>query len=284
MNFLKRPSGTGTGSSPMPQTGRKDEGADADLAGEDGERPAWTRGFMKDLLDQFKEAWSEEMQSHRQEVQREMKEVVDRVEKVEAMIKDDVVKKEDLKQEVEKVAEARLANAGRGLGSGEGTVEWDRKNEMVFGGFPQDTPRKDIIETIQAQLARAGLEGVEVFTLGKYASVGIMKFAEGGKRRWKLWLAANDGLPKPHWSQDNLSLEERMRRQKLGKVKAAIGEKCAEDALQVEVLYRRGIVKYRKEIIAKYTGDALELAGAALEVKDRIEEMWKEVESKALNH
>ena len=172
---------------------------------------------------------------------------------------------------------------GSTMGWGTGTIgvgaEINRKMEMVFGGFARDTPRKEIIECIRGFIDQAGVAGVEVFTLRKYASTGIMKFIDmDGKRRWKMWLAAHGGLPDPYWTGDNHTKEERERRRKVGKVKAAICKRDPKGAgLHVDVDYDTCIVRYRRDIIAKFNGDELELLGAALEVKEDIEKMIKEM-------
>ena len=53
---------------------------------------AWTTQFMKNLVATFKEEWGKEMKAHKEEVQQEMKQDAEKLEKVER----DMLKKSQL--------------------------------------------------------------------------------------------------------------------------------------------------------------------------------------------
>jgi len=148
---------------------------------------------------------------------------------------------------------------------------------MVIGGFPRDTPRADICEKINQILQEAEVTAKEVFTFEKYGSMGVANFGTGEvKKKFKKFLAdakakrffhrGDDGL----WAGDNMGKDERFKRRSMGKVKKAIHEVLGE-VLEIDVDYKRCVVRHQKEIVAKYDElGTLLFTGAAWDSRERV--------------
>ena len=207
------------------------------------------------------------------------------------MIKEDMVKKEDLGQAVKREVEVQLSKgspmAMAGGRQGGGDLAEKRMLEMVIGGLPKDSPRKEVIEKVRTIMNHAAVMVEDVFTFDKFGSIGIVRFTGAdGKKAFKQWLVTEEGKGvmlgagagiEPAWAGDNLDKRERDRRRALGKVKKALSQ-VAGTNFGIDVDYKRGKVYKGKEVVAKFDDDGrLVLDGPANTSRDIIANCLKEI-------
>ena len=77
-------------------------------------------------------------------------------------------------------------------------------------------------------------------------------------------------MPEGLWAGDNLTKDERMRQQTVGKVKKALCQVRGNDT-GVDVSYKRCMVRLNKKVVAKFNGDELVLTGEARDCREAIE-------------
>ena len=280
------------GNSPGPKKYEKDDGSDLQSPRSTATADpsdAWTKNLMESLdaresrlmeaLDARESRRDEKMMNMMQQMQEATKMEL-RAEIAE--VKEKVLGVDDVKRIVQE--ECRSNGGGGWAGSGKdgngGDIKEKRKMEMIIGGFPRDTPRKEIIDQITRIMEDASVTVQDIFTFDKYGSVGVVRFHAGeDKAKFKRYLAKHN-LSGDLWAGDNLEKEERTRRRVMGKVKKALAEE-AGSGVDVDVDYKRFVVRHKRAVVAQYTLGSLVLSGTALARRERIYELIKEIEGGA---
>ena len=269
----------------------------AKVGEEEEDAPAWFTKAMTTTITEFKKSWSEEMKAHRVEIQREMQDVQERMERVEKIIREDVVKKSDLDRAVKETVSKEVAGmASRGVpmemganGMGEDALEEKRKLEMIIGGLTKDTPRQEVIAKVRNIMTAAGVQVENVFTFEKFGSIGVVTFPDAAtKKSYKQWLATPEGKTTMQafgdgtsgaWAGDNLGKMEREKRRALGKVKRALADLKGTGA-GIQVDYSRKKVYVGSTMVAKIDEDGrLKVEGEASNASYKISEYLREIKS-----
>ena len=135
---------------------------------------------------------------------------------------------------------------------------------MVVRGFSWNTPRNEVVETMNKMVKFAGKEMANAldcppFTIAKMTSFGIVRFKDTTmKNKFKEWLAADENKEylknMKVWMNDNQAKERRVMETVAGKVKCALCQN-REGREDVTCDWRWGRVYVGRELVAKWENE-----------------------------
>ncbi len=268
-----------------PQAKKREEEEDSDM-------PKWAKGFMATLKKEMGEI-KETMQTATDDAKSakqaalEAKVAIAAVEEEMEHMKKVAVKKEQITEVVREVMRKEVGatmNGSKPAGNNEGQDE-NRNSQIIIGGLEEEQHEDKILDQVNKFIASIRMESrvEKVCTFSdpskiamvqfksKASKIGFYKKMKGSTGEWD----NGDAM----WWKNNDTVEKRVFDKTLGLIKHHLHNR-GHSLKDIKIIWPKGEIKLKDEVVAKVTGDfQIEAGSEAESIKAEVERniaAWKE--------